>query len=64
MATIGKRRRKDVNATCLEYLDLRLPKFNWKIKHANLKNYWDIHKNRQSYLETKPEAQTIETMEN
>ena len=55
----------DVSAfSCLEYLDLRFPKFNWKIKHPNLKNYWDIHKNRQSYLETKPEAQTIETMEN
>jgi len=54
----------DVSAfSCLEYLDLRFPKFNWKIKHPNLKNYWDIHKNRQSYLETKPEAQTIETME-
>ena len=55
----------DVSAfSCLEYLDLRFPNFNWKIKHPNLKNYWDIHKNRQSYLETKPEAQTIETMEN
>ena len=55
----------DVSAfSCLEYLDLRFPKFNWKIEHPNLKNYWDIHKNRQSYLETRPEAQTIETMEN
>ena len=55
----------DVSAfSCLEYLDLRFPKFNWKIKHPNLKNYWDIHKNRQSYLETRPEAQTIETMKN
>ena len=55
----------DVSAfSCLEYLDLRFPKFNWKTEHPNLKNYWDIHKNRQSYLETKPEAQTIETMEN
>ena len=55
----------DVSAfSCLEYLDLRFPKFNWKIEHPNLKHYWDIHKNRQSYLETKPEAQTIETMKN
>ena len=50
--------------SCLEYLDLRFPKFNWKIEHPNLKNYWDLHKTRQSYLETKPEVQTIETMKN
>ena len=49
--------------SCLEYLDLRFPRFNWKIVHPNLKNYWDFHKTRQSYLETKPEVQTIETME-
>lgn len=50
--------------SCLEYVDLRFPKFNWKIEYPNLKNYWDIHKTRQSYLETQPKTQIIETMVN
>ena len=50
--------------SCLEYVDLRFPKFNWKIEYPNLKNYWDIHKTRQSYLETQPKTQTIEAMVN
>ena len=50
--------------SCLEYVDLRFPKFNWKIEYPNLKNYWDNHKTRQSYLETQPKTQIIETMVN
>ena len=50
--------------SCLEYLDLRFSKFKWKIEYPNLKNYWDMHKTRQSFLETKPKAQTIEAMKN
>ena len=50
--------------SCLEYVDLRFPKFNWKIEYPNLKNYWDIHKTRQSYLETQPKTQIIEAMVN
>jgi len=55
----------DVSAfSCLEYLDLRFPKFNWKIEYPNLKNYWDMHKTRRCYSETKPKTQIIETMAN
>ena len=50
--------------TCLEYLDLRFPKFRWRDKYQNLVSYWEIHQNRQSFLETKPVAQIIETLDN
>ena len=50
--------------SCLEYLDLRFPKFDWRTKHPNLENYWQIHKDRKSFLETKPSAQIIEPLDN
>ena len=50
--------------TCLEYLDLRFPKFRGRDKYQNLVSYWEIHQNRQSFLETKPVAQIIETLDN
>lgn len=50
--------------TCLEYLDLRFPKFRWRDKYQNLVSYWEIHQNRQSFLETKPVAQIIEPLDN
>ena len=50
--------------TCLEYLDLRFPNFRWRDKYQNLVSYWEIHQNRQSFLETKPVAQIIETLDN
>ena len=49
--------------TCLEYLDLRFPKFKWRDKYQNLVSYWEIHKNRQSFVETKPVAQIIESLD-
>ena len=48
--------------SCLEYIDLRFPKFKWRNEHQNLKRYWNIHKNRQSFKETRPIAQTIELL--
>ena len=50
--------------TCLEYLDLRFPKFKWRDKYPNLVAYWEIHQNRQTFLETKPIAQIIEPLDN
>ena len=50
--------------SCLEYLDLRFPKFDWRTKHPNLENYWKIHKDRKSFFETKPSAQIIEPLDN
>ena len=50
--------------TCLEYLDLRFPKFKWRDKFPNLVSYWEIHQNRQTFLETKPIAQIIEPLDN
>ena len=50
--------------TCFEYLDLRFPNFRWRDKYQNLVSYWEIHQNRQSFLETKPVAQIIETLDN
>ena len=49
--------------TCLEYLDLRFPKFKWRDKYKNLVSYWNIHKDRQSFKETKPYAQIIEPLD-
>ena len=49
--------------SCLEYLDLRFPKFQWRSEYQNLENYWRIHKDRQSFKETKPTAQIIEPLE-
>ena len=49
--------------SCLEYLDLRFPKFKWRNEHPNLEMYWNIHKDRQSFKETKPTAQIIEPLE-
>ena len=50
--------------TCLEYLDLRFPKFKWRDKYPNLVLYWKIHQNRRSFIETKPIAQIIEPLDN
>ena len=49
--------------TCLEYLDLRFPKFKWRDQYKNLVVYWNIHKDRQSFKETKPVAQIIEPLD-
>jgi len=49
--------------TCLEYLDLRFSKFKWRDKYQNLVSYWEIHQNRQSFVETKPVAQIIESLD-
>ena len=49
--------------TCLEYLDLRFPKFKWRDQYTNLLVYWNIHKDRQSFKETKPVAQIIEPLD-
>ena len=48
--------------SCLEYLDLRFAKFDWRTEYPNLESYWHIHKGRQSFLETKPTAQIIEPL--
>ena len=50
--------------TCLEYLDLRFSKFKWRDSYQDLVSYWLIHKNRQSFIETKPVAQVIEPLDN
>ena len=50
--------------TCLEYLDLRFSKFKWRDSYQNLVSYWLIHKNRQSFIETKPVSQVIEPLDN
>ena len=28
------------SVSCLEYLDLRFSKFNWRRQYPNLENYW------------------------
>ena len=48
--------------SCLEYLDLRFAKFQWRSDYQNLEHYWRIHKNRKSFKETKPTAQIIEPL--
>ena len=50
--------------SCLEYLDLRFSKFNWRREYPNLENYWHTHKDRKSFLETKPSIQIIEPLNN
>ncbi len=50
--------------SCLEYLDLRFSKFNWRRQYPNLENYWHTHKDRKSFLETKPSIQIIEPLNN
>jgi len=47
---------------CLEYLDLRLPEFDWRNEYSNLDNFWQEHQSRQSFLETTPTAQVIEPL--
>lgn len=47
---------------CLEYLDLRLPEFDWRNEHSNLENFWQEHQSRHSFLQTKPKTQVIEPM--
>ena len=49
--------------SCLEYLDLRFSKFNWRREYPNLENYWHIHRDRKSFLETKPSTQIIEPLD-
>ena len=49
--------------TCLEYMDLRFPNFKWRDQYQNLEGYWNIHKGRKSFEETKPIAQIIEPLE-
>ena len=48
--------------TCLEYLDLRFPKFKWRDQYPNLETYWNIHQDRESFKETRPIAQVIEPL--
>ena len=50
--------------SCLEYLDLRFSKFNWRREYPNLENYWHTHRDRKSFLETKPSKQIIEPLDN
>ena len=50
--------------SCLEYIDLRFSKFNWRSEYSNLTKYWKFHKDRKSFQETKPVAQTIEPLTN
>ena len=50
--------------SCLEYLDLRFSKFNWRRQYPNLDNYWHTHRDRKSFLETKPSTQIIEPLDN
>ena len=50
--------------SCLEYLDLRFSKFNWRRQYPNLDNYWHTHRDRKSFLETKPSIQIIEPLNN
>ena len=50
--------------SCLEYLDLRFPQFKWRNKYKNLLKYWNIHKDRESFKETKPITQIIESLDN
>ena len=49
--------------SCLEYLDLRFPKLKWRDQYPNLKTYWDLHKDRQSFQETMPKAQIIDPLQ-
>ena len=49
--------------SCLEYLDLRFPKLQWRDKYPNLQTYWNVHRNRQSFKETMPLLQIIEPFE-
>ena len=49
--------------SCLEYIDLRFPKFKWRNEYQNLEKYWIYHKNRQSFQETKPIAQIIQPLD-
>jgi len=49
--------------SCLEYLDLRFSKFDWRKQYPNLESYWHVHKDRRSFLETKPSAQIIEPLD-
>jgi glutathione S-transferase len=46
--------------SCLEYIDLRFPKFKWRNEYQNLEKYWIFHKDRQSFQETRPIAQIIQ----
>ena len=39
--------------SCLEYIDLRFPKFEWKNRYKNLNKYWNIYKIRDSFKITK-----------
>ena len=50
--------------SCLEYLDLRFSKFNWRRQYPNLENYWQPIRDRKSFLETKPSIQIIEPLNN
>ena len=49
--------------SCLEYMDLRFPKFKWRNDYQNLEKYWIFHRNRQSFQETKPIAQIIQPLD-
>jgi len=49
--------------SCLEYMDLRFPKFKWRNDYQNLEKYWIFHRDRQSFQETKPIAQIIQPLD-
>ena len=49
--------------SCLDYLDLRFSKLQWRNQYPNLKKYWDVHKDRKSFKETKPIVQIIDPLE-
>ena len=50
----------DVTAGCmLGYLDLRLPEFDWRSRHANLVAFSERIFSRPSFAATVPETQPI-----
>lgn len=53
----------DISAGCaLAYLDLRLPKFEWRDRYPDLVRYSEKLEARPSFAETRPEAQAIEPL--
>lgn len=53
----------DISAGCaLAYLDLRLPKFEWRDRYLDLVRYSEKLEARLSFAETRPEMQAIEPL--
>ncbi len=45
--------------SCLGFVHLRFPSFQWKEKYPNLKKYWNKHKLRESLIKTIPKKQIV-----